>query len=137
MDGAADNSSGERLRSGRGLHKNRGCRSKFGVPPSITPRVPFSYLRLRKELVSSYPAIRPKRTGNRNFCAGGCTRAVGPSGADPFPRPSCCASPSLSVSVKRPSRQLGKGSARFTDTDKEREGEGAGFLGKCYCVGRV
>ena len=52
------------------VHKNRGCRSKFWVPLSITPRVPFPYLRLRKELESSYSAIRPKRTGNRDFCAG-------------------------------------------------------------------
>ena len=46
-----------------------GCRSKFGVPLSITPDVPFIYLRLRKKLGASYSAIRPKRAGNRKFWA--------------------------------------------------------------------
>ena len=52
------------------VHKNRGCRSKFWVPLSITSQVPFPYLRLRKKLEPSYSAIRPKRTGKRDFCAG-------------------------------------------------------------------
>ena len=46
-----------------------GCRSKIGVPSSITPQVPFPYLRLSKRLEASYSAIRPKRTGNRKFWA--------------------------------------------------------------------
>ena len=40
---------------------------KFGVPLSITPEVPFPYLRLCKKLEASYSAIRPKRAGNRKF----------------------------------------------------------------------
>ena len=55
----------ERLR--HPVHKICGCRSFFRVPLSITPLVPFPYLRLRKKLVSSYSAFRPKWTGNRNF----------------------------------------------------------------------
>ena len=61
------------------LLKIRGCRSFFGISLSITPQVPFPYLRLRKELEASYSAIRPKWAGNRDFCArttpGGPTEA--------------------------------------------------------------
>ena len=61
------------------LLKIRGCRSFFGISLSITPQVPFPYLRLRKKLEASYSAIRPKWAGNRDFCArttpGGPTEA--------------------------------------------------------------
>ena len=122
-----DKERGEGRPGRHAVHEKRGCRSKFGASLSITPRVPFPYLRLRKKSGPSYSAIRPKWTGNRKFCAGGSRR----EGSRPLlcrprhPRLSRCAPSSLSVSVKRASHQLGKRCTRFTDTDKERE-EGGG-----------
>ena len=58
------------------LLKIRGCRSFFGISLSITPQVPFPYLRLRKKLEFSYSAIRRKWAGNRNFWAGRCSSAT-------------------------------------------------------------
>ena len=59
-----DKERGEGRPGRHAVHENRGCRSKFGASLSITPRVPFPYLRLRKKLGPSYSAIRPKWTGN-------------------------------------------------------------------------
>ena len=119
-----DKERGEGRPGRHAVHEKRGCRSKFGASLSITPRVPFPYLRLRKKLGPSYSAIRPKRTGNRKFCAGGSRREGGrPLLCRPrHPRLSRCAPSSLSVSVKRASHQLGKRCTRFIDTDKERRG---------------
>lgn len=83
------------------LPKICGCRSKFGVPLSITPEVPFPYLRLRKKLGASYSAIRPNRTGNRNYWAGG--HSTGQSYDMGVPKPHL---PGLSSGESSPSWQL-------------------------------
>ena len=97
------------------LLKIRGCRSFFGISLSITPQVPFPYLRLRKKLEASYSAIRPKWAGNRDFCArttpGGLPKH--PSNSKPSPMsPQAAGSPVWTPNCER--KCLEKEKARST-----------------------